>query len=516
MEYKEQTNSPANLKEQADHSLNGDILEKDVSALERISMNTSSKTVPLCVDLDGTLIKTDLLFESLLKLIKQNPFAIFLVFIWLLKGKAHLKSQIAQRIDIAANTLPYNKEVIEYIKLNSRKAILVTGSNWRLAAEVAEYLGIFHDVIASDEHINLTKATKRDHLIDRFGQNGFDYIGNDKDDWAVWTAARNVLIVSKDNKYLKETKKIFTPAKVFKLPSITFRDFIKAIRVHQWVKNFLIFIPFLLEHQLNNFANLQVLVLGFFCLSLLASCTYIINDLLDLESDRQNETKKLRAFASGKLSIKQGLAIMVLLFATVIATAPLLPLPFVLVLGAYFISTLSYSLYFKSIAMLDVCVLASLYTLRVIGGGIAINSELSFWLLAFSMFFFLSLALAKRVSELENLKQQQRQSSKGRAYQVIDLPMLTSAGVSSGILSIAVVALYINGEKVLQMYPLPQALWLICPLLLYWIGRVWMITARGEMHEDPILFAIRDHTSILTAFFAVLVILSALVLPVLL
>lgn len=516
MEHKHLSNSSVNLKKRADQSSDNDILDRDVSALERFSKDRRSKIVPLCVDMDGTLIKTDLLFESLLKLIKQNPFAIFLVFIWLLKGKANVKSQIAQRVYIAANTLPYNREVIEYIKLNSRKAILVTGSNWRLAAEVAEYLGIFHDVIASDDHINLTKSNKRNHLVDRFGENGFDYIGNDKDDWPVWTAARNVFIVSKNNKYLKDTQKVFTPTKVFKLPSITFRDFIKAIRVHQWVKNLLIFIPFLLEHQLNNFSDIRVLVLGFLCLSFLASFTYIVNDLLDLESDRQNKTKKLRAFASGKLSIKQGLAIMILLFAAVVATAPLLPMPFILVLGAYFISTLSYSFYFKSVAMLDVCVLASLYTLRVIGGGLAINSELSFWLLAFSMFFFLSLALAKRVSELENLKQQQRQSSNGRAYQVIDLPMLTSAGVSSGILSIAVVALYINGEKVLQMYPLPQALWLICPLLLYWIGRVWMITARGEMHEDPILFAIRDHTSILTAFFAVLVILSALTLPMLL
>ncbi len=516
MKYIRHSNSFAEPKRQDHISTDSDILDKDVSALDRYSKNTAGKVCPLCVDMDGTLLKTDLLFESLLKLVKQNPLFIFLVFIWLLKGKAYMKSQIAERVYIAAHTLPYNQEVIEYIKRNSRKTILVTGSNWRLAAEVAEHLGIFHDVIASDEHINLTKSNKRNHLVDRFGENGFDYIGNDKDDWAVWTAARNVLIVSKDNKYLRETQKIFTPTKVFKLPGITFRDFIKAIRVHQWVKNLLIFIPFLLEHQLNNFSDIRVLLLGFFCLSFLASFTYIINDLLDLESDRQNETKKLRAFASGKLSIKQGLAIMVLLFAAVIAMTPLLPTSFLLVLGAYFISTLSYSFYFKSVAMLDVCVLASLYTLRVIGGGFAIDSELSFWLLAFSMFFFLSLALAKRVSELENLKQQQRQSSNGRSYQVVDLPMLTSAGVSSGILSIAVVALYINGEKVLQMYPLPQALWLICPLLLYWIGRVWMITARGEMHEDPILFAIRDHTSILTAFFAVLVILSALTLPILL
>ena len=509
-------NTSISPEENLDPPLEKTLLNEQELIQDEVEEINLRNSVPLCVDLDGTLIKTDLLLESLLKLIKKNPFTLFLACLWLLKGKAHLKSQIAKRVEIAVDALPYNEEVIAYIKHNSRKTILITGSNWRFAQQVADYLGIFHDVIASDEKTNLTKADKRDYLVDRFGQNGFDYIGNDKDDWAVWTAARNALVVSKDNKYLKDTKKIFEPTEVFLLSNVTFRDFIKAIRVHQWVKNLLIFIPFFLEHRLGNLANLQILILGFISLSLLASFTYVINDLLDLESDRQNDTKKLRAFASGKISIQQGLTIMGLLLITVVATATLLPIPFLLVLAAYFVSTLSYSLYFKAVAMLDVCVLASLYTLRVIGGGIAINTELSFWLLAFSMFFFLSLALAKRVSELENLKQQHRHSSKGRGYQVIDLPMLTSAGVSSGILSIAVVALYINGEKVLQMYPLPQALWLICPLLLYWIGRVWMITARGEMHEDPILFAIRDHTSILTAFFAVIVILSALALPALL
>ena len=228
---------------------------------------------------------------------------------------------------------------------------------------------------------------------------------------------------------------------------------------------------------------------------------------------RQNHIKKLRAFASGLISIKQALVTMALLMCSVLVIATQLPTAFLFVLGAYFISTLAYSFYFKRVAMLDVCVLASLYTLRVIGGGVAIYAEWSFWLLAFSMFFFLSLALAKRVSELENIKNKNNHSANGRGYQVIDLPMLTSAGVSSGMLSILVVALYINGEKVLHMYSFPHSLWLICPLLLYWIGRVWMITSRGEMHEDPILFAIRDRVSLLTALCAGVVILSALFLP---
>ena len=469
--------------------------------------------VPLCVDLDGTLIKTDLLFEAILKLCKKNPFNIFALLLWLLRGKAYLKSQIAEKVQIDVSLLPYNEDVLAFLKNQERDVILVTGSNYKFAKQVADELGIFHEIIASSKKTNLTGSTKGKYLAKRFGKNGFDYIGNDRDDWKVWPLARDSMVVSRKNQFLKTTSKKFKVTRTFALPKITFREFIKSIRVHQWVKNLLIFVPFFLEHQILQLNNLYVLTLAFLGMSLLASFTYIVNDLLDLESDRQNHIKKLRAFASGLISIKQALVMMVVLIGAVMAIATQLPLAFLLVLGAYLISTLSYSLYFKRVAMLDVCVLASLYTLRVIGGVVVINAAWSFWLLAFSMFFFLSLALAKRVSELENIKNKNNQSSNGRGYQVIDLPMLTSAGVSSGMLSILVVALYINGEKVLQMYSFPQSLWLICPLLLYWIGRVWMITARGEMYEDPILFAIRDRVSLLTAFCAGLVILSALLLP---
>ena len=296
------------------------------------------------------------------------------------------------------------------------------------------------------------------------------------------------------------------------MPKI-FRNYIKVIRVHHWVKNLLIFIPFFLEHRFNDLDGLYTLVFSFLCLSLLASSTYIANDLLDLEADRANTTKKLRPIASGSISVKQAIAIMVILIVAVFMIASQLPTLFQLVLVAYLISSLSYSFFLKSIAVLDVCILSSLFTLRIIGGCIVINAEWSFWLFAFSMFFFLSLALAKRVSELENIKREEGSFPIGRGYQVIDLPILTNAGVSSGLLSILVVALYINSNKVEKMYQYPEILWLICPLLLYWIVRVWMITARGRMHEDPVLFAIRDRVSLLTLLLAGLVVLSAVVLP---
>ncbi|QMU61450.1 MAG: UbiA family prenyltransferase [Gammaproteobacteria bacterium] len=471
------------------------------------------KEVPLCVDLDGTLIKTDLLLESIIQLVKRNPFYLIISIGWLLKGKAYFKSEVAKQINILPASLPYNTEIVEYIKKDNRHLLLVTGSNIKFAECVAEHLGIFDEVIASDAITNVTKSNKLKILVNRFGQKGFDYIGNDRDDWSVWPAARRVLVVAKEGGFLKKTRNKFTIDEEFLLPKISFRSFIKAIRAHQWVKNLLIFVPFLLEHSYNDLQSFLIVALGFVSMSLLASLTYIVNDLLDLEADRTNKVKRLRAFASGLISVKQALLIMTALVLLVFMIAAQLPMLFQLILCAYFLSTLSYSFLFKRVAILDVCVLASLYTLRIVGGSVVINAEWSFWLLAFSMFFFLSLALAKRVSELENIKQEQGLFPVGRGYQVVDLPMLTSTGVSSGLLSILVVALYINSEKVEQMYQYPQILWLICPLLLYWIGRVWMITARGKMHEDPILFAIRDRVSMFTAAIAGLVVIGAVFLP---
>ena len=476
------------------------------------SASNDDQSIPLCVDLDGSLIKTDLLAESLLRFVKENPFHLLLAAAWLLRGKAHLKSEIAKRVEISAASLPYNLEVLEYIKKQQRKVILVTGSNGRLANEVAEHLGVFDRVFASDADTNLTKSKKRKCLVEAFGEKGFDYVGDHSDDWEVWPAARQVLVVARDGRFLERTRAKFKTAVEFKLPSITVRDFIKAIRVHQWVKNTLIFIPYILEHQFDDLSKFFALVLAFFCLSFLASSTYIINDLLDLEADRKNKTKRLRAFASGLISVKHAVIIMSALFATTLALAAQLNPPFQLILAVYLISTLSYTLFFKNVVMLDVCILAGMYTLRVIGGGVVIEAEWSFWLLAFSMFLFFSLALVKRVSELENLKNQQGPTSAVRGYRVADLPVLIGAGISSGMLSILVVALYINAEKVLQMYAFPQALWLICPLLLYWISRIWIHTVRGEMHEDPILFAIRDRVSLLTAGFAATIVLCAVLL----
>ena len=467
--------------------------------------------VPLCVDLDGTLIKTDSLHESFLLLIKQNPLYCIIAVFWLLKSKAHFKAEVAKRTHLSVETLPYNDDVIEYIQSQRsiRKVLLVTGSNTSIAASVGYHIKLFDEVIASDSNLNLTGDNKRQYLVNRFGEGGFEYIGNDHADMPVWSSAGQVSVVSRDNSFLKKVRQTFSLEKEFQLPTPSIRDYFKAIRVHQWIKNSLIFIPFFLNQRFNDFDAVIQLLLGFLCLSLLASFTYIINDLLDLESDRSNQYKRSRAFASCLIPVKHAVIMMVALFFLVIALVSQLPGLFVIVLLAYLVTTLSYSFFFKSIAVLDVVILAGLFTLRVISGAVVIESEWSFWLLAFSMFFFLSLAYVKRFSELDNLRREGRTKTLGRGYRIEDIPMLKSSGIASGYISILIVALYINSDKVGQMYAHPEILWLLCPLLLYWIGRIWLITGRGEMHEDPIVFALRDRSSIKVALLCGVILLSA-------
>ncbi len=450
------------------------------------------------MDLDGTLIKTDSLYELFLLLFKTNPLYCLIAISWLMKSKAHFKAEITKRVQLSAESLPYNQDVIDYIKAQDpqREILLVTGSNKTIADSIAEYLGLFDEVIASDAHINLTGVNKRDHLAKRFADTGFEYIGNESTDIPVWEVAKKVSVVSQDNAFLKQVTSTFDDVEVFQLEKPSIKNYLKGMRLHQWVKNLLVFVPLFLDHRFNDGQAFMSVILTFFGLSILASFTYIINDLLDLESDRLNSYKRKRPFASGLISIKQAAIMMLVLFVIFVLIMTQLTPAVILVLMIYLAATLSYSFYFKRVAMLDVTMLAGLFSLRIISGIVAIGSAWSFWLLAFSMFFFLSLAFAKRFSEVDNIRKEGREKAVGRGYSVVDLPMLNISGVASGYISILVVALYIDSEKVRQMYTHPEILWLICPPLLFWIGRIWLITGRGEMHEDPIVFAIKDKVSL--------------------
>jgi len=474
------------------------------------SPDQSDVNIPLCVDLDGTLLRSDMLLESLLAMIKQQPLCVFQLPLWLVKGRAHLKSQVASRVNFRSSHLPFNEEVTEYVREQraKRRTVLVTGTHQSLAEEVVETLELFDEVVGSTAETNLTSHRKRDFLEGRFGVDGFDYIGNDKDDLDVWPAARHAMVVSTPKGIASDQTQTFQ--RVFKERTNGLSDYMSLMRVHQWSKNALIAVPFFLDQRLHDGAAFFAVVLAFIAMSLLASATYIVNDMLDLQSDRQNATKSKRALASGAVSIVRGIQVIgVLVFLLLLITLAL-PVAVNIALLVYLVVTLAYTFMLKRKAMLDVITIAGLHTMRVIAGTLVIQAAWSFWLLAFSMFFFFSLASAKRVAELINLQQAGRQATVGRDYQIADIPVMLASGVSTGFISVMIVALYINSEKVQTLYANPMILWLLCPVLMYWIGRVWIFTARGRMHEDPIVFAIRDRLSMFAAAVLATILIAAM------
>lgn len=473
---------------------------------------TPSDPVPLCVDLDGTLIHTDLLYESFLQAIKKKPLLLILLPLWYFRhGLAYIKSVLLAYCDIEVDALPYNFPLINYLKARKaagRKLILVTGSHQTLADKVATHLNLF-DAVYGTTTINITGARKADFLVQKFGAHQFDYIGNEEKDRFIWQVSRRALITSA-SPYVEESLKeqvIFDT--VFPPSFLSLGHIFKAIRIHQWAKNALVFVPVVTAHQLFHFKSVGLSVLAFLAFSFCASATYIINDALDLAADRKHRTKRFRPFASGKVSLQQGFMLILLLAFATLLICTQMPALFNVALITYTVVTLLYSFLLKQIASLDILCLASLYTIRVIAGAFAIEVALSFWLLAFSMFLFLCLGIVKRVSELKNLEKTNTQKARGRGYTISDIQVLKSLGAASGYIAVLVFALYINSNLTHSLYQSPTILWLLCPLLLYWVTRIWMLTARSEMDEDPIVFAITDKTSWVIVFLSTILLVLA-------
>jgi len=462
-------------------------------------MSTQNQDAPLCVDCDGTLIRTDLLHESVFLVFKRAPWKLLLLPFWLLRGKAYMKMRLAQSSHFEWATLPLNEEVVALIKQArdaGRRTVLATASHRLLADAFAARLQLFDEVLATDGSTNLSGRSKRDLLVARYGERGFDYAGNGRTDLAVWAAARRAIVVSSSSSLVRHAARSTQVERVIRQPRAGLAAYLRGLRLHQWLKNLLVFVPLLAAHQLSLGAPLWQAVTAFFSFSLCASSVYVLNDLLDLSSDRQHVRKRKRPFASGLIPISHGAMLIPVLLASAIALASLLPLEFIGILGIYFIFTLSYSLWLKRQVVVDVLMLAGLYTLRVVAGAAATHIVPSFWLLAFSMFLFLSLAVVKRYSELLITLQQNKSEAAGRGYVVQDLPVLMATGTSSGMVAVLVFALYINNPDITRIYKDPEWLWLVPPLLLYWVSRLWMKTHRGEIDDDPVVFAIRDWQSL--------------------
>jgi 4-hydroxybenzoate polyprenyltransferase/phosphoserine phosphatase len=469
---------------------------------------------PLCVDLDGTLVRTDTLIELVAKMVKRNPFYLFLLPLWLLKGKAYFKTQVAGRESLQVDLLPFQQDLVAFLKEQydtGRQIIMVTGANEEVARQVAAYLRCFDEVMASNVTVNLSGLEKHDRLVARFGMHGFDYVGNEFADLGCLQAAQHALVARPLWRLQKSIARSGLPiARVFDHSSISLRTFLEAIRVKQWVKNFLIIVPLILAHKLGDWHRLASVAAALVTFCLFASSAYLLNDLLDLEADRRHPIKRARPLASGDLPILAGVYAVLVFLILAALTALLLPGPFALYLLAYFICTVSYSLYLKRLVLIDVLTLAGLYTVRILAGGAAADVEISQWLAAFSMFFFLSLALLKRYSELQRSVVENRLIPKGRGYTTRDVQQIGAFGSASGYVAALVMALYINRPEVTRLYSNPQWLWLMCVLVIYWISRAWLLADRGEMNEDPILFALTDKVSYAVGAGAAVILLLAL------
>lgn len=467
---------------------------------------------PLCVDLDGTLIRGDLLFESLVLLIRRNPLYLLCVPWWLLQGKAVLKSEVARRVTLNAAALPYNAAVLEWLRMEragGRGLWLVTASNERLASRVAAHLGLFEGVFASDEGLNLAGASKAAYLAQRFGERGFDYCGNEARDLAVWEQARGAIVVG-DQRLEQQAAQRAEVVRTFSQRTSHLRAVLRELRPHQWAKNTLVLMPLLAAHHANQLRADASALLAIIAFSLCASSVYVLNDLLDLETDRAHPRKSRRPFACGDLSILTGFALAPALLAVAVLIAAVLPPRFWLVLGTYYGVTLAYSFLLKGLVLIDALSLAGLYTLRIIAGAAAVSVPLSFWMLLFSVLLFLSLAFVKRFSELESLRRRHQLSTAGRGYRVEDLPILQSLGAAAGYLSVLVLALYINSPDIQALYHRPKLIWMLCVLILYWVSRVWLTAQRGQMHDDPVVFALRDPQSLAIGLLAALTVALAI------
>jgi 4-hydroxybenzoate polyprenyltransferase/phosphoserine phosphatase len=466
----------------------------------------------LVVDLDGTLVRSDLLIETAFAEIGKRPLAALGLISALGKGKAALKHRLAETCAFEPAHLPYDHEVLARIRAareSGRRVYLASASNRRLVQAVAEHLGLFDGWFASDEETNLASYRKAEKLVDAFGESGFDYIGNDAADLAVWARASECIAIRASKRVRRNLSTIHAEPVHLDCDKPGLASWAKLLRVHQYPKNALVFVPLFAAHAFNATSLVQA-ALAFVAFCLCASAVYVLNDLVDLADDRAHRTKCNRPLASGAIPLIAGVAAIPALLIAAIAVGLLVSPAFLATLGGYFALTTAYSFFLKRTMFLDVVTLASLYTARVIAGAVAVEVHVSQWLLAFSMFFFLSLALLKRFVELTARADASLPDSQSRDYKASDMNIVAALASAAGFNAITVFALYISTDAVLQYYSRPAILWLVCPVLIYWLGRAVMLAQRRSLNDDPVVFALKDKISLSTIALAGVLVLCAI------
>jgi len=456
---------------------------------------------PLVVDLDNSLIRTDLLYEAGFACLGEDPAGIVPLVARLFAGKAAVKSHLAVHTDIDASTLPYNEDVLALIhaaRAQGRPVHLASASPQKFVAAVAAHLSLFDGVHASTGSLNLGAENKARHLTALFGDKGFDYVGDSRADLPVWQAAHSAIAIGPSASVAARLRRIHPEARILPVQRGGLRVWLKALRVHQYAKNMLVFVPLIVGQRLGA-DDLARAALAFLAFSLCASSVYLLNDLIDIPADRAHPSKRRRPFAAGTLPLKSGVIATPLLLVAAIAAAYAVSFAFLAVLTVYYVLTTAYSVSLKRKMIIDVVVLAMLYTVRVIGGAVAISVAPSEWLLGFSMFMFTSLALIKRYVELAVRLDSDLPDPSNRDYKIADLPIVAALAAAAGFNAVTVFALYATSPKVQTLYRHPQLLWLVCPLLMYWIARALMMAHRRLLDDDPIVFALKDRVSRITA-----------------
>src|SRR5262245_2455747 len=472
--------------------------------------HSGSESVPLVVGLHGTWRRTELRLESAVRLTERRPWLVLFMAVWLLTGRAHLKRKIFQRVQIDVSLLPPHEELLTWLrdeKARGRRLILATASDYQQACLVAEPLGLFDTVLGSDGQRNLKGREKLKTIVNVCGEE-FDYVGNSSSDLAIWRDCRHAILVNTSRRVERSARRAGNVLRVFP-PSLGFQDTLRSMRFYQWVKNLLLFVPAITSHTIFNGPVAGNATLAFFSFGFAASAAYILNDLLDLEEDRRHATKKQRPFASGRTLIGSGIVLAIASLLASAAIASLVPEAFATALLTYLILTSFYSVLLKRVLVIDVLVLALLYTLRVIAGHLATGVAFSFWLLSFAFFLFLSLAFSKRAADLIQHQQDNQEAVPGRSYVITDLDAICVAGISSGFLSSLVLSLYIISDSVQLLYQRPALLWGLQPILLYYITRLWILCRRGELTDDPLLYTVKAPSTYGAALLAMIVLLAA-------